>query len=207
MEIFLQELQHIEGDSGLLDFCRKRFLHGVPKMFYKNEDAYYEFRKRIAEKFNISFHEVYITGSAKLGFSPLKRKYFDYESDVDVAIISLKLFDRFMETIREYQMSLRESRRAVSYKELYMYHGFLEYTAIGWIRPDKLPFSFRVTELRDDWFEFFKSISYGNSEIGNYKISAGVFKTYDHFERYTYSGVILLKKLLDIEREENDKTV
>jgi hypothetical protein len=81
-----------------------------------------------------------------------------------------------------------------------MYHNFLEYTAIGWIRPDKLPYSFRITELKKDWFEFFNSISYGNSEIGDYKVSGGVFKTYDYFERYIYSGLIQLKKLLDVER-------
>lgn len=123
----------------------------------------------------------------------LKKTKFTYDSDVDIAIVSADLFGKIMETVREYQMSLRELRRTVTEKELSMYHEFLEYTAIGWIRPDKLPLSFQISELKKDWFDFFKSISYGASEIGNYKVSAGVFQTYRHLEIYNVSGLDKLK--------------
>ena len=161
----------------------------------------YDFRKRIADNFNISFHEIYITGSAKLGFSPYKRTEFGYESDIDVAIVSSKLFDEIMESIRKYQMQLRESRLAVSEYEINKYHMFLEYGAIGWMRPDHLPISFRVRKLKDSWFRFFSSISYGKSEVGNYKVNAGVFKTYQHLEQYTLSGIESLKTALKVEKD------
>ncbi len=167
-------------------------------MFSGREDDYYEFRKRLAVKFDISFHEVFITGSAKLGFSPHKRTLFSYDSDVDVAIVSPLLYERMMETIREYQMSLRDARRAVTGKEIFMYHQFLEYAAIGWIRPDKLPLSFRVGELKRDWFDFFTSMSYGGSEVGDYKVSAGVFRSYRHLELYILSGLRHLKTSLEV---------
>jgi len=77
-----------------------------------------------------------------------------------------------------------------------MYHEFLEYTAIGWIRPDKLPISFQMKGFKDDWFEFFRSISYGKSEVGNYQVTAGVFKTYEHLENYLLSGINDIKKSL-----------
>ena len=153
-----------------MNFCRKAVLHGTPWIFKGREDDYYEFRNRIAKKFNISFHEIYITGSAKLGFSPYKKTEFSYESDVDVAIVSSQFFDQIMESIRGYQMQLRESRLAVSEWEIKKYHKFLEYGAIGWMRPDHLPHSFLVKMLKDDWFNFFSSISYGKTEIGNYKL-------------------------------------
>ena len=176
IEEFLFSLGRTKDEAELIDFCRKKVLHGTPFIFSDNEDDYYEFRKRIARKFEIDFHEVFITGSAKLGFSFYKNKYFDYESDIDVAIVSGKLYDQIMISVQNYQMNLRNSRNSISTRELRMYHEFLEYTAIGWIRPDKLPLSFQVQELKRDWFDFFDSLSYGKSEVGNYKVAAGIFK-------------------------------
>lgn len=198
MQYFLTNLVATANEDELIDFCRRRTLHGTPAIFGGNEDAYYEFRKRIANKFSISFHEVFITGSAKLGFSPYKTKIFDYDSDIDVAIISADLYEQIMSYIHDYQMELRENRKAVSLDEIKRYHKFLEYGAIGWMRPDLLPTSFRVEELKLDWFDFFDSISYGKSEVGNYKVTAGAFKSYRHLERYTLSGLRSLKIRLQI---------
>lgn len=198
MENFFRSIKEITTDDLLMDFCRKRVLHGTPKIFEGQEDNFYEFRKKIAEKFNVEFHEVFITGSAKLGFSPYKQREFSLDSDIDVAIVSTSLYDLIMESIHFYQMQLRESRKAVSEKEIKQYHKFLEYGAIGWMRPDLLPISFRVESLKNDWFEFFNSISYGRSEIGDYKVSAGVFKSFKHLERYSFSGLQSLKKTLEI---------
>lgn len=198
MEDFLAALTALPDDETLLDFCRRRSLHGTPAVFAGREDDYYDFRKRIAEKFDINFHEVFITGSAKLGFSPHKRKPFDYDSDIDVAIISAALYDRVMSSIHNYQMELRENRKAVSFDELRGYHRFLEYGAIGWMRPDLLPTSFRVNQLKREWFDFFDSISNGKSKVGNYKVTAGAFKSYFHLEQYTLSGLSSLRTKLQV---------
>lgn len=194
LEEFFTELKEKKSDEDLLDFCRKYVLHGTPHVFYSRDEEYYEFRKRIACKFNIPFNEIYITGSGKLGFSPFKNKVFDYDSDIDVAIVSENLFDSIMSEISSYQVRLRQNREVIHINELKMYHSFLEYTALGWIRPDKLPLAFQMKALKDDWFEFFRSISYGKSEVGNYKVNAGIFKTYQHLEDYTFEGIKSLKK-------------
>ncbi len=199
MQEFLENLALADTDEGLLDFCRRTSLHGTPFVFNGREVDYYNFRKRIANKFNINFHEVFITGSGKLGFSPRKRKTFDYDSDIDVAIISPELYDKIMSYIHGYQMELRENRRAVSIRELEKYHQFLEYGAIGWMRPDLLPTSFRIREVKEDWFDFFDSISYGKSEVGNYKVTAGAFKSYAHLERYTLSGLRSIRSKIHME--------
>lgn len=189
MQEFIKSLSEADTDDKLLDFCRRTSLHGTPFVFSGREDDFYKFRKRIANKFEISFHEIYITGSGKLGFNPRKGKVFDYDSDIDVAIISSELYEKIMSFIHGYQMELREDRRAVSLRELEQYHKFLEYGAIGWMRPDLLPTSFRVREIKNDWFDFFDSISHGKSEVGNYKVTAGAFKSYAHLEKYTLSGL------------------
>ena len=194
LEDFKNELDNKNSDEELVDFCRKRVLHGTPFVFVGRDDDFYEFRKRIAKKFGIPFHEIYITGSAKLGYSPFKNKVFDYDSDIDVAIISSLLFEKIMESISEYQMRFRKARAVVRDTELFMYHEFLEYVALGWIRPDKLPISFQMHTFKKDWFDFFQEISYGKSEVGNYKVNAGVFKSYEHLEKYIVSGLNDMRK-------------
>ncbi len=113
-----------------------------------------------------------------------------------MAIVSKELYEKILRLICRYQMELRRSRRSVSIREINIYHEFLEYTAIGWIRPDKLPFSFRLRELKDEWFDFFRSVSYGKSEVGNHKVSAGIFKDYRFFEQYASSGLRELRESL-----------
>lgn len=193
------------SEEGLLDFSRKHILHGTPHVFEGRDDDYYEFRKRISGKFEISFHEIYITGSAKLGFSPYKNTLFDFNSDIDVAIISGNLFESVMMRIAAFQREFRKSRRTIQEQELKMYHEFLEYVALGWIRPDKLPISFKMNALKNDWFDFFTSISYGKSEVGNYKVSAGVFKSYEHLEEYIVGGLREITKTKTV-RKKNDST-
>ncbi|WP_330203398.1 hypothetical protein [Cyanobacterium sp. Dongsha4] len=200
LEAFLNRLIELENEEEITDFCRKYLIHGTPYIFNDRENEYYEFRKKISNQFNIAFYEIYITGSAKLGFSPFKQKLFDYDSDIDVAIVSPQLYEKMLEPIYDYQMELRKARKSITVTELNQYHSFLEYTAIGWIRPDKLPLSFGVDILKQEWFDFFKSISYGKSEIGNYKVSAGVFKSYSHFEKYTISS---LKQIINTQKISN----
>ena len=198
MEIqrFRELLAQQNTELHLLDFCRKHVLHGTPAIFRGAEDEFYEFRKRIADRFKISFHEIYIIGSAKLGFSPYKLKEFDYDSDIDLALISLELFESFMDAIALYQMKFRQARYVVRESELATYHEFLEYVAIGWIRPDKLPISFQMRAKREDWFNFFESMSYGKSEVGDYKVNAGIFRSYQHLETYIVSGLESVQKRL-----------
>ena len=197
-DIFFNDLKSLTDEQNLYDFCRKRVLHGTPFIFKDKEDEYYSFRNKIAQKYDISFHEIYITGSAKLGFSPHKNKDFDLDSDIDVAIISDTFFESIMFKISLFQMDLRESRNSLQTHELKSYHSFLEYTAMGWIRPDKLPVKFQMNELKDDWFDFFNSLSYGRSEVGNYKVAAGVFKSYSHYERYIVSGLAQIKNRIGL---------
>lgn len=109
-----------------------------------------------------------------------------------MAIISKALFERVMEGIEHFQWRIRNQQITLHEKALAKYHKFLEYLAIGWIRPDLLPIQLQLRDnnpLQDEWFEFFKAISNGKSEIGNYKVSAGVYKSYLHFEKYIYNGI------------------
>ena len=194
LDAFLNEIS-ASNDDELVDICCRELLHGNPYILNNDYHAYYYFRKRIAEHFEINYFDIFIVGSAKLGFSPQKRKDFDLDSDVDVAIASPTLFEAMMQYIYDFQMSIRESRKSVTASEMRKYHDFLEYVAIGWIRPDKLPSSFQIESVRKEWFEFFLSLSYGKSEIGNYKVSAGVFKSFAHLQEYNLRNLKRIRSM------------
>lgn len=185
----------------LLDFCRQNLLQGIPYVFNQNKENYYKFRKRIAEHWGIHFQDIHITGSASLGFSIFKNTEFTLDSDIDVAIVSEKLFDKIMQDIRKYQLRLREFRAELTSSEIKAYHRFLEYCAMGWIRPDLLPTNLveEIKFLKEDWFNFFSSISNSQSEVGNYEVNAGVFKSHHHLEEYTLLGLRKIHKPLSFD--------
>ncbi len=189
LEQFKAELLLQTNDEGKRHFLNKYILHGTPFVFRDREDEYFEFRNLVAKKYSLHYQEVLIVGSGKLGFSYHKETEFTYESDIDVAIVSNKLFERFFEIICEYQYMLDKFRKIPTQTELKMYSKFLMYLIKGWMRPDLLPVSFEIDILKDTWFSFFKSLSYGYSPIGNYKVTAGLFKSYSYLERYHLNGI------------------
>ena len=181
---FNDNLILVDDQEKRLRFVQKFLFHGTPHVFNKRESDYFEFRTKIANKFNVGFHEVFIVGSAKLGFSFYKNTEFDYDSDIDVVIVNEKLFEEFYFKITDYQYKLDRLYRTVNMKELKIYSEFLRYLVKGWMRPDKLPTSFQVNLLKTEWFDFFNSLSNGKSEVGNYKVTAGLFKNYTYLEKY-----------------------
>lgn len=107
---FLDEIRALPSDvESLKDFCRRKIIHGTPFVFKEREDDYYYFLKQIATKFSIPFNSIHISGSGKLGFSFIKKTDFSLNSDIDVAIISNFLFDKVMNIVGDFQISLRQS--------------------------------------------------------------------------------------------------
>ena len=188
-------------EEDILDFARKFIIHGVPYVFEGREDEFFEFRNRISKQFLIDYYQVYIVGSGKLGFSYLKGTEFNYDSDIDVAIVSEELYDRYLKHIRKFQYDLERSKERLVEQEYRNYIKFLKYMAKGWMRPDLLPMKIEGIYLKKDWFDFFKRISYDKSEVGNYKVSGGVYKNYNYLEYYAVNSLKEYLKILNIEKE------
>ena len=188
-------------EEDILDFARKYIIHGIPYVFDGREEDFFEFRNRISKKFMVDYYQVYIVGSGKLGFSFFKGKEFDYDSDIDVAVVSEELYDRYLKHIRAFQYDIERSKELLVQNDYKNYIKFLKYMAKGWMRPDLLPLKVNGINIKSEWFEFFDSISYGKSEVGNYKVSGGVYKSYDYLEYYTVNGLSEYRKMLNIEKE------
>lgn len=191
LEEFNIDLKASDSPEKRARFLRKHVFHGLPHVFQGRESDYFDFRQIISEKYNIGFQEVFIVGSGKLGFSYIKGSTFSYESDIDVVLVNERLFEKYFVDICDYQYQLDRFKKIPTERELAMYNRFLQYLVKGWMRPDLLPLSFQADALKSDWFEFFKSISYGQTSIGNYKVNGGLFKNYYFLEKYHLNGIEL----------------
>jgi len=158
---------------------RRHILSGVSHAL--PEEKEFELKDRISDYFDVEFSEVVVVGSGKLGFSiaPRKRyREFNEESDIDIAVVSEKLFNKV-------------------WKEAYLYRKsgaywpkcgeFFRYLASGWIRPDKLPIgsSFRFTER---WWNHYNELTSGG-EFGPYKIRGGLYHSWFFFFQYQYQCI------------------
>lgn len=130
-----------------------------------NDDATHAIANAIAEKFDVEFTSIFVVGSARLGFSiNPKRRYasFGEDSDVDVAIVSTRLFERVWREAYEFDRSGAYWPSKGSFRR---------YLCRGWIRPDLLPpedtFQFSKT-----WWPFFSKLQISGCP---YKIAGGLY--------------------------------
>ncbi|MEH2260571.1 hypothetical protein [Nostoc sp.] len=161
---------------------QKYIIHGTPYVFKDDEDKYFDLKHEIATYFEERPECVLMVGSAKLGFSIAPRKLwnsFSEESDIDIAIISKEIFEKFWSELYDFDINL-VSRTD---KEEKKYKNFLKYFFKGWLRPDLFPFKY---SRKNEWFEYFKSISY---KYTPQKIAAGIYYNSDLFEKYHIQNI------------------
>ncbi len=188
-EEFNTELLKADTLDKRTTFIQRHLVHGTPFVFNNDDPKYFDFRNRIANKFGVHYQEVFIVGSSKLGFSYQNNTEFSLESDIDVVIVNEGLFDKYHRAISEYQYELDKFIQTRTIGEMQQYEKFLKYFIKGWMRPDYIPTSFNIELLRDEWFQYFKSISNDKSEVGNYKVTGGLFKSMYYFEKYHLQSI------------------
>jgi hypothetical protein len=158
--------------------------------FVLTRDIDYALRAAVADHFELRPEEVYIVGSAKLGFSiaPDKRyKPFHDRSDIDIAIASERLFDHMWHRVLEYW---NETKYWTKFSD------FKHYLFRGWIRPDMLPPS-RKFVAAQNWWDFFQELTQSR-QFGPYKIRAGLYKSADFLQVYQSDCVNQCKTKLGV---------
>ena len=164
------------AQTALDKFLRERVLSGECRAL--DSAQHINLRDEIATQFSIHSNDVIVVGSAKLGYSvsPLKAlKPFDDSSDIDVAIVSAKLFEVY------WLEMYRAKKRMIEWPEL---PDARKYLFSGWIRPDKLP----MLQLRNDWFDFFSDLQ-ARRLGGPYPVRAGIYYNIGFLEAYQENGV------------------
>ncbi|MGF1936021.1 MAG: hypothetical protein RM347_016820 [Nostoc sp. ChiQUE02] len=177
------------GDYSLTEklIVQKYIIHGTPYIFKDDEGKYFDLQHEIATHFEERPECVLMVGSSKLGFSIAPSKLwnsFSEESDIDIAIISRGIFEKFWSELYDFDISLvsRSEREEQRYKK------FLKYFFKGWLRPDLFPFKYYRT---NEWFEYFKSISY---KYTPQKIAGGIYYNSDLFEKYHMQNIKNLRQ-------------
>lgn len=199
LEEFKMQLLSVNVGRDFQAFCRQHLMHGTPHVFAGREDDYFEFKRLICDQFDIAHPDVFIVGSGKLGFSPHKETEFSLDSDIDVAIVSNSLSEELEFLGAEFEYARRNAEFSLRADQAKNYNRYLRYRAIGWTRPDLIPqLSRQMVEFKAGWFDFFGSISNGRSTVGDYKVSAGLFKSLGHLEKYTEDSIMKIQQNLKL---------
>ena len=119
-----------------------------------------------------------VVGSTKLGFSldpDTLYRPFCSESDIDVALVSSKLFDEIWRSGYDYKYSGQEWKK----KE---HNKFIKYLFRGWIWIDMSPES-PLIPLIDKGVKLFEKMT-SSGMFGNHKISGALYQSYFFLENY-----------------------
>jgi len=180
---FQRELREV--DAQLTGFIQKHITTGPVVGISQSE--YFNLRRRVAAHFHIHPTSVVVVGSSKLGFS-LKAKSrkqgekgtrylpFDAESDIDVAIVSSRLFDAYWDEV----FSLSGSR--AQWAMIADAKGFITELFSGWITPGELPKLPRFSNAKD-WSNFFDKLS-SERTCGLRTIKARLYRSWERLEAY-----------------------
>ena len=178
-----------------IEITRRHVVFGECAVIQPEE--YFRLRSTVAAQYDLHPNDVLVVGSGKLGFSIVpKKRYrpFCDSSDLDVVIISERLFDIVWQDVHRYFDQGGYWEHADSFRE---------YLFRGWIRPDKLPpdhkFPFGKT-----WWEFFNGIS-ASRDFSISRIRGAIYRNWYFLEAYQELAIAECARQLITENETPDE--
>lgn len=142
-------------------------------------------RACIAAEFGGVVDDIYVVGSAKLGFSPKPGQYFKHfsdQSDIDVALISSTLYAEIWHEVHQMDRV----------GEFYSREKFSHYHLMGWIRPDALPAKAEYARCHS-WWNFFKQLS-SKEDFFRMKIRGGLYFDTQFLRHYQLNGLTAMRE-------------
>ena len=165
------------------EMARKLFLSYPTCAFFDDHEVEFAIRDRVRKIYNIPISSVQVTGSAKTGFSLIKKTDFKRgSSDLDLAIIDLRLFSTIWEEAHESSNGFEATRFVDIAKDGEIQIGsgqrrFLHYLHRGIISPEFLPSG----DVRRRIIETFAKITKDHQDSFS-KISAFFYSTEYFFQ-------------------------
>jgi hypothetical protein len=157
---------------------RRLFLYDFNQTFSGDPDRGFDILNQISEHFHVPFSEIQVCGSSQVGYSYFSNRNFSPQiSDLDIAIVSPRLFQQFSEwtfwTTRRYtDLTGFQIRNNVS-----DHRSFRDNLSAGFFRPDLMPRSLK----KDAWFSFFTNLSNSHSDVFK-NVNAGIYLSEGFFE-------------------------
>ncbi len=128
--------------------------------------------------------DIWINGSAKLGFSPVEKRIqggilpryrrFSADSDLDVVVVSPEIFGAIWDDLSTY------SHRSAWFPWRSGKLG--DYLVCGWLRPDKFPIEDRPPRCVE-WWETFNALT-ADPRFGRRKVRGALFSSVDELRKY-----------------------
>lgn len=186
-------------ESKSADEIYNEFFIGGEVWIFKSlfEEHWFEqfdkFKKYVSNKLNVHYNDVGIAGSAKLGFSlsPEKNyKLFDDSSDIDVIVVSQKLFNEFWKQYLKDSYNPTTKIRNMYYVSFCIFRKFLTLDY------------FRNNDYYNNWQkktgDFEKDIQL-QFQIGN-DIHYRIFESWDSVKMYYISSINQLKGIEEVNK-------
>lgn len=181
----LSRVERFRSDLALLDgleVIRKHITTGMPVEI--EADHYYELRRVIGKEFELHPSAVILVGSCRMGFSIRPGKCYCQAipaSDLDVAMVSQKQFDRYWDAVFEYAQSDAAWKHGKKYKR------FVDMLFNGWIDPRALPSVPRFKQAQR-WVTFFDDLMQSR-RFGPRRITARLYRSWDRLESYQQRAI------------------
>ncbi len=179
-------------NKNLDDVVQKHLLEGSSYFFEKHpsKSSEFQFKKDIAKSLSVHIRDIAIVGSGKLGFSIKPDKevpsYFPFKafdevkkSDLDIAIVSNRLFDSQLVKLYEYTGHYDKNN---IWKVKGDRNSLAKYILKGWLRPDFIPKEYLISDL------IHKVQSKYKMEFGR-DINIGIYKSWYFFENYHINNI------------------
>lgn len=166
-----------KGDEALA-ISRKLFLSYKTEVFRDNEEDEFYIKNMISQEFTIPFSTIQVCGSGKTGLSFFKDKVFaPGQSDLDVAVISLALYNVFLEEAFLVTNGYSDLTKFPNYRGVRTDNQFLNNIKIGYLNPFIMP----DCVIKEKWLNFFRRLS--NNYYKQFKsINGGIYASETFFE-------------------------
>jgi len=184
------QLIEIVKELSSKEAVQRYLLDLFPFVFKDKPEIYYDLRNRICKNLGTHPQNFSIVGSAKLGFSIAPKKLgkpFDDDSDIDIVIISDRLFEEVWFKLIEYKDKVvikldPEAKQRFRDLQMVLFYGQL--------RMDKLANSFNFAKK---WWQLFNQLSV-EPKYGQRQIRATIFKSWNHACNYYEKSIEILKE-------------
>lgn len=194
----LAQLKDLILTSEPEDFVSNNILTGGCAHFSLGQIEYVRQSISEATGIEIAQDEIYVVGSAKLGYGLFEKKKsggivlpafrkFDPLSDIDIAFASSRLFDLVWDELSSFAVS-----------QPWMPHRMNklgDYLVYGWLRPDHFPKEARLHNY-DRWNDRVRKLG-ADRHLERRKISGALYRNVDFIRKYQARGINACKQLLE----------
>ncbi len=155
---------------------------GLPYSFRSVPEVHIRMIEQISRGLRVSKEDICIVGSARTGFSLSPLKYgeaFNNFSDIDVVVVSPKLFDPSWLEVVTHCRGPRSTHNKATWGRL-LDHRDRHYVFNGWIYPNDM---IGALGIGSRWLSTFSGLS-RIRELSTRKVSGRLYRTWDHVKAY-----------------------